>query len=58
MRRRKELMDKLRVKILQDRKYGLTYEQIQRKRGVSSRTIANLLKDGDPSKILPTMRRN
>jgi len=51
MRRRNELMDKLRVKILQDRKNGLTYEQIQRKRGVSSRTIANLVKDGDPKRF-------
>ena len=47
MRSRNELMDKLRVKILQDRKDGLTYEEIQRKRGVSSRTIANLVKGKD-----------
>ena len=40
-------MDKLRVKILEDRKAGLTYEQIQRKRGVSSRTIAKLVKGKD-----------
>lgn len=43
MRRRSELMDKLRVKILQDWQNGLTYEKIERKRGVSSRTIANLV---------------
>ena len=43
MRRRSELMDKLRVKILQDWKNGLTYKEIERKRGVSSRTIANLV---------------
>jgi len=47
MRRRKEVMDKLRVKILEDRRAGLTYEQIQRKRGVSSRTIAKLVKGKD-----------
>ena len=51
MRRKKELMDKLRVKILQDRQNGLTYEQIQRKRGVSSRTIANLVKGKDPQRF-------
>lgn len=43
MRRRSELMNKLRVKILQDWKDGLTYKEIERKRGVSSRTIANLV---------------
>ncbi len=43
MRRRSELMDKLRVKILQDWQNGLTYKKIERKRGVSSRTIANLV---------------
>lgn len=47
MRRRSELMNKLRVKILQDWKNGLTYEKIERKRGVSSRTIANLVKGKD-----------
>jgi len=51
MRRRKEVMDKLRVKILEDRKAGLTYEQIQRKRGVSSRTIAKLVKGKDPKRF-------
>jgi len=51
MRRKKELMDKLRVEILQDRQNGLTYEQIQRKRGVSSRTIANLVKGKDPQRF-------
>lgn len=40
-------MNKLRVKILQDWKNGLTYEKIERKRGVSSRTIANLVKGKD-----------
>jgi len=47
VRRRNELMNKLRVKILQDWKSGLTYEKIERKRGVSSRTIANLVKGKD-----------
>lgn len=51
MRRRKEHSIKLRVKILQDRKDGLTYEGIQRKRGVSSRTIANLVKGKDPKRF-------
>ena len=51
MRRRKEQATKLRVKILQDRKNGLTYEQIQRTRGVSSRTIANLVKGEDPKRF-------
>ena len=51
MRRRNELMDKLRVKILQDRKDGLTYGQIQTKRGASSRTIANLVKGRDPRRF-------
>lgn len=51
MRRRKKQATKLRVKILQDRKGGLTYEEIQRKRGVSSRTIANLLKGKDPKRF-------
>jgi len=51
VRRRNELMDKLRVKILQDRKDGLTYAQIEHKRGVSSRTIADLVKDGDPQRF-------
>ena len=51
MRRRNEIMDKLRVKILQDRKDGLTYEEIQRKRGVSSRTVANLVKGKDPQRF-------
>jgi len=51
MRRRKEHAMKLRVKILQDRKDGLTYEEIQRKRGVSSRTIANLVKGKDPKRF-------
>ena len=51
MRRRKKQATKLRVKILQDRKGGLTYEEIQRKRGVSSRTIANLVKEKDPKRF-------
>ena len=50
MRRRREQATKLRVKILEDRKAGLTYEEIERKRGVSSRTIANLVKGKDPKK--------
>ncbi|MCZ2809797.1 MAG: hypothetical protein O2V44_10625, partial [Candidatus Bathyarchaeota archaeon] len=51
MRRRNELMDKLRVRILQGRKDGLTYEQIQTKTGASSRTIANLVKGKDPRRF-------
>jgi len=51
MRRRNELMDKLRVKILQDRRDGLTSEQIQARRGASSRTIANLVKGKDPRRF-------
>lgn len=47
MRRRKELMNKLKVRILQDRKNGLTYEQIEQRRGVSSRTVADLVKGKD-----------
>ncbi len=47
MRRRSELMNKLRVKILEDYAAGLTYSEIQRKRGASSRTIANLVKGKD-----------
>ena len=51
MRRRSELMNKLRVKILQDWKDGLTYKEIERKRGVSSRTIANLVGGKDLKKF-------
>jgi len=51
MRRRKDQAAKMRVKILQDRKTGLTYGEIQRKRGVSSRTIANLVKGKDPKRF-------
>lgn len=51
MRRRSELAKKLRVKILEDRRNGLTYEEIQRKRGVSSRTVANLVKGKDPKRF-------
>ena len=47
MRRRSELMNKLRVKILEDHRAGLTYSEMQKKRGVSSRTIANLVKGQD-----------
>ncbi len=51
MRRRREQAAKLKVKILEDRKAGLTYEEIQRKRGASSRTIADLIKGNDPKKF-------
>jgi len=51
MRRRTELAKKLRVKILGDRRNGLTYEEIERNRGVSSRTIANLVKGKDPKRF-------
>jgi len=46
MRRRTELARQMRVRILEDRRNGLTYEEIQRKRKVSSRTIANLCNAG------------
>ena len=51
MRRRKELMQKLKVKVLEDRRNGLTYAQIERKRGVSSRTIADLIAGKDPQRF-------
>ena len=51
MRRKKELISKLRAKVLQDRKDGLTYEQIQRKRGASARTLPNLVKGKDPRRF-------
>jgi len=51
MRRRNEVMDKLKVNILKDRKAGLTYEDIQRKRGVSSCTVATLVKGKDPQRF-------
>ena len=51
MRRRKGQAANLRVKILQDREDGLTYEEIQRRRGASSRTIANLVKGKDPKRF-------
>jgi len=47
MRRRGVEAAKLRVKILEDYSAGLTYSEIQRKRGASSRTIANLVKGKD-----------
>ena len=47
MRRKKELMNKLRVKILEDRKNGLTYEEIRKKRGASPSTISKLTKGKD-----------
>ena len=50
MRRRKEQAAKLKVKIFEDRKAGLTYQEIERKRGASSRTIADLVKGKDPKK--------
>lgn len=51
MRRKKKQMESLKVKVLEDRRDGLTYKQIENKRGVSSRTIANLLKGGDPQRF-------
>ena len=51
MRRRKEIAKKLRVKILEDRRDGLSYSEIERKRGVSSRTIADLVKGKDPKRF-------
>jgi len=51
MRRRTEQAKKLRVKILEDRRNGLTYDEIEQNRGVSSRTIANLVKGKDPKRF-------
>lgn len=51
MRRRTELARQMRVRILKDRRNGLTYEEIQRKRKVSSRTIANLVQGKDPKRF-------
>lgn len=50
MRRRKKQMERLRVKILEDRRNGLTYKRIESKRGVSSRTIRSVIKKGDPKR--------
>ncbi len=50
MRRRTKQMERLKVKILEDRGNGLTYKQIEAKRGVSSRTIRNVIKKGDPKR--------
>jgi len=40
MRRKNEQIKKLRVKVIEDRKNGFTYEDIRKKRGVSPSTIA------------------
>ena len=51
MRRRKKEVEKLRVKILEEKRAGCTYEEIQKKTGASSRTIANLVKGKDLSRF-------
>jgi len=51
MRKRKELMNKLRVNILEDKKNGLTYEEIRKKRGASPSTISKLTKGKDLSRF-------
>ncbi len=47
MRRKKEQVKKLRVKVIEDVKNGLTYEEIRRKRGVSPSTISQWTKGKD-----------
>lgn len=47
MRKHKKQVEKLRVKILEAKRAGLTYEAIHTKTGASSRTIANLVKGKD-----------
>lgn len=47
MRRKNERVKKLRVKVIEDVKSGLTYEEIRRKRGVSPSTIAKWTKGKD-----------
>ena len=47
MRRKKDEVKKLRVKVIEDIKGGLTYEEIRRKRGVSPSTIAKWTKGKD-----------
>ena len=51
MRKRKEIMNKLRVNILEDKKNGLTYEEIRKKRGASPSTISKLTKGKDLSRF-------
>lgn len=47
MRRKNGKINKLKVKVIEDMKNGLTYEEIRRKRGVSPSTIAKWTKDKD-----------
>jgi transcriptional regulator with XRE-family HTH domain len=47
MRRKNEQTKKLRVKVIEDKKNGLTYEDIRKKRGVSPSTIAQWTKGKD-----------
>ncbi len=47
MRRTYEQLKKLRVKVIEDKKNGLTYEDIRRKRSVSPSTIAKWTKGKD-----------
>jgi len=51
MRRRKKEVEKLRVKILEEKRAGLTYKEIEKETGASSRTIANLVKGKDLSRF-------
>ena len=51
MRRRTELARQMRVRILEDRRNGWTYDEIEGKRKVSSRTIANLVQGKDPKRF-------
>lgn len=47
MRRKNELIKKMRVKVIEDIKNGLTYEEIRKKRGVSPSTISKWTKGKD-----------
>ena len=47
MRRKDEQMKKLRVKVIEDIKNSLTYEEIRKKRGVSPSTISKWTKGKD-----------
>ncbi len=51
MRKRKKEAEKLRVRILQAAKDGLTYEQIHERTGASSSTIARIVKGKDLSRF-------
>jgi|GEM_PF-1069673 len=51
MRRRKKHMEKLKLKVIEDKRNGLTYEEIRTKRGVSPSTISQLTKGKNLSKF-------